>query len=313
MEELKTLLKENNNSRRVFLWLFLFLLGIFIYQASLFIPQAPGQAPPDPKIGSSQLRLGEAARDVGIKEIVLNDPTELDFKSRAEVFEIRKHYVLKYPELLEGKYSPSRVVFGQITDGKPWWGLDGQYCLGQGQKSIHGPSEETRFLANPFILLAVDEAAVWVPPGKCFPVYPRPVSLVWDAQHKTATVTYDMTRYWGEWRRVMTRTFGPKYQFVNYNARDFGYNYLAVVKANSPNAVPYGGAKMFEQPIYMQAFIHTGGSCGYPGGCNNQSPFEADLQFWIKHAPAQMQVKLWKNRPKSIRDPEDFLFIIKFQ
>ena len=42
-----------------------------------------------------------------------------------EVYEIRRKYVMKYSQLIQGDYEPDKDIFGQIESGKPWWGILG--------------------------------------------------------------------------------------------------------------------------------------------------------------------------------------------
>ena len=305
---------ETVRSRRLLLWTLILLIGLFLYQLNAVRQSSVLSVRVPPLlIASAPLRLGQEAVSLIPVNIRLNEPVELDGKTRAEVFALRNDYVLKENHLIKGRYRPSPAIFGQITDGKPWWGLMGQYCNGPGEKSIEGASEESRFLANPFLLLGVNENMAWTVNGSCFPVYPRPISLEWDAANKMATVTYDMSRFFKEWSEVPPRAFGPSYYLVNYNARDFGFNYVAAVKKFSYNIKPLNKARLFKEPIYLRAFIHAGGSCGYPGRCNNQSPAEGDIEFWVPKLPARMECKLWKKRPADINQPADFTFVLKFE
>jgi hypothetical protein len=108
-----------------------------------------------PKPNRNALAIGQRARASDL-DIAILPPAELDFKSKAEVLESRKAAVLRYPHLISGDYEPSDAVFGQIEDGRPWWGITGHFYLGPGERSIEGPAEEARFLLNPYLLVAVE-------------------------------------------------------------------------------------------------------------------------------------------------------------
>jgi len=58
-------------------------------------------------------------------EIPLHSMIELDFKSKDEIYIIRKNAVLQNPDYFKSNYEPSNKVFGQIENGKPWWGILG--------------------------------------------------------------------------------------------------------------------------------------------------------------------------------------------
>lgn len=259
-------------------------------------------------------RLNAGSNDsLDVVEVSLNDVVELDFKSKAEIYSMRKAYAQKHEELLLGDYFPSEAVFGAIEDGKPWWGLKGQLCNGNGAESIEGPSEEARFIANPFLLLGLDEDTGFVITGaSCFPVYPRPLRLVWHPKESRAQVTYDMTRFYREKKMLGVDTGNRIFMLDNLNARDFGFNYVYAVPALSKGIDVPAGSGIFTEPSELKSYIHTGGSCGIQGGCNNRSPKQDHLHILQPKPPASLYVKLWTNKPSSVEQTADFTYIIEF-
>lgn len=260
------------------------------------------------------LRTGSEAP--AAKSIGVNPPVEFDGKSKGEIFSLRAGYVSAHKSLLKGGYRPSEAVFGQIVDGKPWWGLEGQFCKGDGQHSIDGASEESRFICNPFLLLAVDTLRPWKREGRCDPVYLQPVSLQWQAAERRALAVYDMSDYYDRVSRTgfpVASARSATLYLKNLNARDFGYEYLCLDTASCSNIGRRDSAGMFKDCVQLLGFIHCGGSCGYPGGCNNGSPLEPDLHFSIGRLPAVMRCKLWKSMPADTRSEPDFTFIIEFK
>ncbi|MBF0123182.1 MAG: hypothetical protein HQL21_07260, partial [Candidatus Omnitrophica bacterium] len=98
----------------------------------------------------------------------------------------------------------------------------------------------------------------------------------------------------------------PKSLYLSdYNARDFGFKFVAIDSALSQNI-----NAAFDQKIPIKQFIHPGKSCGYPGGCNNKSPFQSQLKVSWKRLPARIHVKLWRKDPKLVTEKEDMSFII---
>ncbi len=94
--------------------------------------------------------------------IPINPLAQFNFKSKADIYAIRKQAVSQLPQLAPQNYTPSGNVFGQIQDGKPWWGLLGICYYGNGEKSILGKSKESRFLSNPYILIGVEETNAYI-------------------------------------------------------------------------------------------------------------------------------------------------------
>lgn len=241
--------------------------------------------------------------------IAINPTIELDFKSKAEIYEIRKKYVNQYRELAPKSYKPSETVFGEIVGGKAWWGEIGMSNYGAGNKIIEGMSEEARFLINPYLLVGLD-SALYRPCRRYFlskPIDPYPLEIMWESRN-IAHAYYDVTSYWQTVKRcsgssIWTRELFP----IAYNAKDFGYNYMGADLTKSENIGFFGAAK---SPILIKHFVHLATNCGYSGGCNNMSPSQSEMYMPIKKLPAKVHFKLWKKKPNSITAPADFTFII---
>ena len=68
------------------------------------------------------------------------------------------------------------------------------------------------------------------------------------------------------------------------------------------------------EAVRILHFIHRGGSCGYPGGCNNGSPYQPELDnFRVEALPAHLDVLLWRNRPKDISESPVMRFAVRFE
>ena len=93
---------------------------------------------------------------------------------------------------------------------------------------------------------------------------------------------------------------------VAYNARDFGFSYFYIDRARSENI----SSKSAKEPASINQYIHCGGSCGYPGGCNNMSPDQSELKIKVSALPAEAHIKLWKNKPAGKDQAPDMTFVI---
>jgi hypothetical protein len=274
------------------------------------------------------LALGsQATRD--LTGIILNPPIELDGKSKAQVLSLRKSYVEKYSHLLATTYVPDEGVFGQIEDGLPWWGMEGQFYRGSGPRSIDGPAEESRFLANPYLLVAADFYGLYLngtptwdtnivtdhalqQPGFPFTCMPR--ALNWYAKQAKAEVIYNVSecmRKMQAWASGEVTLKGLTFDLIAYNARDMNMNYMFVSFADSHNL------EQWQHPTSafgINHFLHRGGSCGYPGGCNNMSPDTPEISsYWLSGLPARLHVKLWRNAPSAVTQVPDMNFVIQFE
>lgn len=275
------------------------------------------------QISSNRLSLGPLAKVQSGISLGINAPSEYDFHSRAEIENLRRAFANQHPELLMYQYTPMPAIFSQIEDGKPWWGLDGQLFFDSGNRSIDGLSEESRFINNPFMLVCAnmvldgyqyesskfpskeDFALSGLPLG-CAPIqaaiYPR---------ESREEITYNVTNFMLASAKIvdLPKQLGSApFDVVAYNARDFGFNYIAVSPRYSRNI-----NKTSERPIEITQYIHCGGSCGYSGGCNNMSPYIEGLHtLSLKGLPAQACVYLWRARPTSVDQAPDFMVTLNF-
>jgi hypothetical protein len=260
-----------------------------------------------PRPNRNELAIREIAK-VDSLNIKLQPPVELDWKSKNEVLQLRTTAVLQYPQLLASEYAPAENVFGQIVDGLPWWGMEGQFFYGKEERSIAGPSEESRFILNPYLLVAADFYVWWQ--GRItesqlssFSLTCLPRDLYWWPPEGRAEVTYD----------AECVKMGQNYSFylITYNARDLNLNYIFVSYTDSLNITK---PDMPTEPIANPQFIHQGSSCGYPGGCNNMSPYTPEIDgLEITGFPSRVIIRLWENKPASPEESPDMIFIIHFQ
>ena len=252
------------------------------------------------KVTANSLRLSS-------QSVALHPVVELDGMSRAEVHALRAQQVAAHKALVEGDYQPSHAVFGRIEDGRPWWGMEGQFCHGPGPRSADGLSEESRFISNPFLLLALGEAQSFIGVEPCVVAHPWPDALAYEEDR--VVVRYDLSAFA---RQVATagREQAPHLFLHNYNARDWGYQWVSVL--SSSNVSPAPKSELFAKAIQMRAYIHTGNSCRQQGGCNNGSPREPDLYIAVDALPARLELGLHKHKPQG-GEPPDLRYVIEMR
>lgn len=263
-----------------------------------------------PAPNQNRLAIGEAAKLASL-DLQIRPPIELDYMSREKVLDLREEAVFLYPDLLEGEYSPAEAVFGQIEDGLPWWGLDGQFYYLNGEKSVNGPSEEARFILNPYLLVAAEWAGAWdsnvVPEAAIlregFPLHCVPYRLHWEPVNRRVLVRYRQAC-------VSAQDF-RSFDLISYNARDLNMNYIYVSYADSRNV---SKNPMPETAYKIPHFLHRGGSCGIPGGCNNMSPYTPEIDGLVLGGlPARVVIWLWQENPESVAAPPDLVYEIFFE
>ena len=128
----------------------------------------------------------------GEQQVDISPVVGLDGFSKAEVYAFRQSKVERYSALYEGTYLPRPTVFGGIKDGKPWWGMDGQFCHGAGLRSSEGPSEKS-FHRQSIFIVGGRRGCCFFWFGSLFGRLSQAafVGVLWTK----ATVQYDMTQF----------------------------------------------------------------------------------------------------------------------
>ncbi|MEW6530983.1 MAG: hypothetical protein AB1473_09120 [Thermodesulfobacteriota bacterium] len=269
-------------------------------------PHREIQTPPDKNALAIRNRATVEVLDIGLQPV-----TDLNFKTKAEVLRLREEAASQCPQLLVGDYTPSNAVFGQIVDGLPWWGILGAFHYGQGNQSISGPSLQSSSILNPYLLVVPEFELRWdratieaiERQTRHVPLDCSPQDLRWYPTSGRAEVNYDA--------ECLKRNGVRVFQLIAYNARDLNLNYIYVSYRNSHNIFKAN------EPIGAYAnpqFIHRGGSCGYPGGCNNVSPQTPPIDnIQILGWPAKLVIYLWERNPRSVEEPPDMEYVMHFK
>ena len=217
-------------------------------------------------------------------EVTVNYPVELSGKTRDEIYEIRHNYVKN--SIFEAEhYKPSDYVFGQIIDGKPWYSAN--ICEDENNMAyVTGPSEESRFINNPTMLVALEYPFLWYDvEDKSFCVSPEnlmiPNRIIYSKSKNEIIVKYSAFPFKAK------ETFF--YQLNGLNAVDLGYKYVYVDYNKSTYKTQFSD---FENNPYKKIqefknFIHLGYSCKQEGGCNNGSPRQPSLEFKVYSTKAK--------------------------
>lgn len=272
---------------------------------------------------SNSLAVGEADDRPGPIDISLNSPAALNFQSKQAILDRRTAIVNRYSYLLRKPYVPTPFIFDQIVDKRPWWGMQGTFVWGAGERSIEGDAEESRFMLNPLLLVGANSgtALIWDTKkivgadfkGESFPYCWLPDSLKWYPAQGLVQATYNVSAF----NQALTARSAKltakveetiKFGLVAYNARDFGLNYIYLDPARSLNVVP---TTKDDSPVLIKQMIHCGNSCKYPGGCNNMSPAQKEIDhFDCSKLPARANIRLWKKQPFSKDDKPDLTYFI---
>lgn len=264
---------------------------------------------PTQSISKYSMDVNMLLAENGTANIEINPPTKLSYKTKKEIYEQRTKYVNKVFNM--PKYKPKEEVFGQIEDNKPWIGLEAASCFWNfNTDRDKGVSEESVFLNNPMALISVEMPYyAYLYSNNCTSNnYFMPKRIELDENNKLITITYDVSTLYSR----LSSDVQKKYIFVlnALNARDFGYQWG---HASSSKNIKFKEKVIAKSAYYFLNYIHVGSSCGIRGGCNNGSPFQAELNFKISSLPASIDMKLWKNEPKLVSADSDINIRILFE
>lgn len=256
----------------------------------------------------------ENTGDIDIN-IPVNKPVPLSGKTKAEIYKIRKGYVESSIFKNQG-YEPSEEVFGQIADRKPW--IANYICHQKNDDPLptKGPSEESRFINNPTILLGLEYPFGFhdvTDYNFCDTDLSTliPLSVTYNGKQKEITVEYQHLPF-------STQNDHTFYQFNGINAKDLGYKYVYFDKSKSTYDIEFSEPSNISTDVYeLYNFIHLGFACNVSGGCNNGSPRQSFVEFKNNNPGSEIgktiYLKLWKNRPKSPNQEADIVEKIIFR
>ena len=132
------------------------------------------------------------------EDLRINPMSDYDYLSKNEIYDIRKRYVSE-SIFATPDYEPSEEVFGQIVDGKPWWGNSRcsiQNYTGDYHERIEGDSIVSKQMNNPNVLVGIQVPYLpWDDPyyGEyCTAEYSKfiPDSLKYNKKENLLVVTY---------------------------------------------------------------------------------------------------------------------------
>jgi hypothetical protein len=313
--------------KRILTWaaVFVVLILVYLYVVLELINPVLQQ-------NTNTLAIGQRAI-VESLSIPITPPIELDGLSDDQISDLRIEAALQFPWLLYTNYEPSHTVFSQIENGKPWWGIAGQYYYGAGEQSISGLSEESRYILNPYLLVGVDFSGLSIWSGRpadsfwnqtlitnaalestSFPFYPDPQNLQWWPGRNRVEVTYNLSEFLPRLNLWTARVYTYRdatFDLIAYNARDLNLNYIYV---DYDTSIYVTRNPMPPEPVAIPQYLHRGDSCGYSGGCNVMSPDTLEIMnIEIQRLPAKLVVYLWHEQPASQTEKPDLTYVINFK
>ncbi len=209
-------------------------------------------------------------------------------------------------------YSPKKEVWEKMEDKGAWFSLDKSVCFDNNKDcrtKAKGLSALSRQINNPILLVAPVMIATYhldeklpVCSDEGLKLVPKSVYL--DVVNSKIIVLYKGTK-------ALTKC---KYlQLSGLNARDFGLEWAKVYKKQN---IYFPYPDNISKRLYkFNDAIVVGNFCKdakRETRCNVLSPVDDKLVFNITSYPANIELKLWKNKPLFGFKDADFLFEIRF-
>lgn len=250
----------------------------------------------------------------------INSPQDFNRMTKNQIYEIRKSFVKK-SIFNTSDYQPSSEIFGGIVDGKPWWGINQIVCSPYRQKNFDrtkGLSAVSKYINNPNMLIAVmfpfnfpsESDRI----GYCTKEYSKtiPYELLYFKDKNLIVAKYKIDKkILKSYLRWSGRDRKYFLSMTGLNAKDFGYNYAFAY--NLKNIQMTETNNLSNEITTFTDYIHVGGSCKHPEGCNNLSPYQSNLDFELKRFPAEITIKLWKNKPLNQYVKADMYYKLVFK
>lgn len=188
-----------------------------------------------------------------------------------------------------------------------------------------GPSEKSRFVMNPYMLVGANPGStgIWNPGvftdkeinNPAFPFFWQPSLIHIEPARLLEIVHYNITAYQDAIQKtnmLKGPTYIRRFSLVAYNARDLGYSYIYFNPEKSINVL---NDNPTHDAVFIKQMIHCGGTCGCTTTCcNNMSPFIEEIdRLRFTKLPARAVVYLWKEAPASIEKSPDMTVLIEFR
>jgi len=249
-----------------------------------------------------------------IINIPISPLKELSGLSKAEILKMRTDAINSSPIFSDMDYSPSPEVF-RIDDGMPWISMQAaiNWSKATNEQKANGASRDSAGILNPELLYYISVAEGENADTHYTVLYKDFDFLPYKATYnpKTKTITAYIKNDRKENGRYQTITL------ADANAHDLGYNYAYMDKYTNIGFYTdenYKNNSLKSDIKPITGWYMHGPACGLPGGCNNYAPYWQYYNcFYLDGLPADINIKLWKNRPENTSQEADMNYRIIFE
>ena len=250
-------------------------------------------------------------QDIGneILEIPMHQRENFSGLSKSRILEKRMDAIRTSLLFSQMDYTPSNDVF-KIDDGLPWISMNA--ALHWSNISVsqrgNGVSRDSIGIVNPELLYYVD---VGEDKGN---------SLYGDYDFMPYKVTYNkntntISSYFRNYRNENAKI--QEICLADTNAHDLGFKFAYMDKYKNIGFYtdePYKNNTLASNIKEITGYYMHGSACGMPGGCNNYAPYwQYYNYFYLNDLPANVHIKLWKNKPNSPEQRADINYEMIFE
>ncbi|MBY0549205.1 MAG: protein kinase [Candidatus Obscuribacterales bacterium] len=281
-----------------------------------------GEKPLPVVLDGNELAVGNNASSSRPVFVKMQERRSLNGLTKEQFFALRAKQLDENKGLLRRKYKPVSQPFSQIDWAAPWLSYEGLcYRMEDGPSVVKGTSVESDIALNPLLLIRAeiqtqppwrkDFIANDAESVRTFPHMGAVKTLLFDPSKQLSDVTYDVTDHversmeLNDWKTyVVDENSEIEVCLLSLNAWDFGYNYMFVTeeKENKSRTVTTEPVRICQ--VYHKVRNFHGAECNcshFPLGRHGYYTAPTKLKF-----PAAERVLLWKQEPKSAKQPPDF-------
>ncbi len=258
----------------------------------------------DKKTEQETVKVTDSKDTIEIKILPMK---KLSGMSKNEILRLRKNIVDN--SIFDYKnYSPSPEVY-RIEDGLPWIGAYEISCNGANKNPNigNGASRESVGILNPAMLFYLNiNSTTFSKRNYCSEIdYLIPHKLTYNPSDNTIRAYINYKDYYAKNKYFYNNIF------TDANARDLGYKYSHMNKFK--NIRFRHETNLSNSIVDTRSYYHKGYACGLPSGCNNNSPYVGEYEFYLTSVPASFNIKLWKKRPMSESQKADLNYMMIFE
>lgn len=243
-----------------------------------------------------------------LQEIKIRPLSDLSKLTKDDILKKRKEYIkdsIVFSNIEDYTLNPN--VY-QIEDKTPWISISQivKYGASGNPNIAKGESRHSISVNNPELLVTFIAPQYSNPdPNRSEDYYLLPKKLTYDSKNNILRAHFDFKEFFKEEKDFKVFT-------DETNARDLGYEWVFASDMKNISFENYDD-NISVMPYRMLGYYHKGYSCGLKSGCNNYSPRQVFMEFYVTNPDAYIVLDFWKEKPRNSSQKPDITYIMIFE